>query len=95
MNRVSVNITAQNQYSSALRIAKSAVVLVDDTGSMSMTAKLQCSLDGTTWFDTGNTWTAAAYYALTNGANLYWRVGVATGAFTSGTATLHLIESLM
>lgn len=67
-------------------------MFVQDTSSMIMTATLQVSMDGSIWFSTGKTLTAEGTVLLEEGCGLLYRVGVATGDFTSGTATVHLVE---
>lgn len=92
MKHVYKDITAQNQFSSGIVVDGSMLLVVDDTSSMSMTVVVQVSLDGgTSWIDTGVTATAASRTVLENGKGLQYRVGVKTGGFTSGTATVHLI----
>jgi hypothetical protein len=88
---VHVAITGQNQWSPALQMKGPGMVIVDDTSSMSMTVSLQISIDGTTWINTGDTWTAGGVDILGDGAGLYFRVGVATGDYSSGTATVYLV----
>ncbi|MCK5015647.1 MAG: hypothetical protein KAS32_01130 [Candidatus Peribacteraceae bacterium] len=92
MERVSKDITAQNQFSDAMQVFGTCLFLTKDTSSMIMTATLQVSMDGSTWFSTGTTLTATGVAYLAEGCGLWYRVGVATGDFTSGTATVYLVK---
>jgi hypothetical protein len=92
MRHKSKAITAQNQFTDWLKIDGPLLVIVNDTSSMDMTVVVQVSLDeGTTAVDTGSTLTAEGGIYADAGFGLYYRVGVKTGGFTSGTATVHLI----
>lgn len=86
-------VTAQNQFTESLIMDGPGVVVIDDTGSMVMTVSLQVSTDDSTWVDTGDTWTAEGVDTLADGCGLYFRLGVKTGGFTSGTATVHLVAA--
>ncbi len=90
MRKVLKDITAQNQFSDALQIYGSMRMFAYDTSSMSMTVTLQVKVDGN-WFSTGKTLTAEGSELLEEGQGLEYRVGVATGDFTSGTATIYLV----
>jgi hypothetical protein len=91
--KVSVNITAQNTFSASVRIKGPGLVIISDTGSFSGTVTLQASGDnGTTWADIKE-WTAEAVDSISDGANQLYRIGVKTGDFSGGTATLYLIEA--
>ena len=85
------DITAENQFTDAVKINGPGLVAISDTSSMSMTVSLQISIDGgTTWIDTGDTWTAEGVDTLADGLGKKYRLGVKTGDFTSGTATVYL-----
>lgn len=92
MRKVSKAITAQNQFSEAIQVYGPCIMLAHDTSSMVMTVTLQVSLDGSTYFSSGSTLTAEGVAYLVNGCGLWYRVGVATGDFTSGTATAYLVK---
>ncbi len=92
MKRVSKDITAQNQFSNIMQVYGPCLFLGRDTGSAVMTGTLQVSMDGTTWFSSGTTLTAEGVAYLTDGCGLLYRVGVATGDYTSGTATVYLVS---
>ena len=88
----SKNITAQAQFTEKIKGHGQGLVIISDTNAMNMTISLQVSInEGTTWIDTGDTWTSEAADALESGHELYYRLGVKTGNFTGGTATIYLI----
>ena len=86
---VSASVTAENQWTSGKWVHDHGTVVL--SGTFSATVSLQRSGDrGTTWKDTGDTWTSAGVYTFTDYTDGYYRVGVATGNYTSGTAVLWL-----
>jgi len=92
MKRVSKAITAQNQFSDSMQVYGPCLFAARDTSSMIMTGVLQVKVDGN-WLLSGKTLTVEGVSYLEDGCGLEYRVGVATGGFTSGTATLYLIQS--
>jgi len=91
-NLATKDITAQNEFTSAIRIAKVGIVAVEDTSSISATISLQVKPDGSSsWIDTGDTFDAEGAWSF-DAAGEQYRVGVKTGDFTSGTATLYIYE---
>ena len=80
------SITAQNTFTDPVRMLGPGAWGVK-TGTFSATVSLQYRVPGdTTWTDTGDTATAAGLWAILEGADLEFRVGVKTGGFVSGTA---------
>ncbi len=87
-------ITAQNQFTAEMNIIGIGVVVVEDTSSISATIRLQVKPDqSTTWIDTGDTFTAEGAWAFDGSRGNKYRVGVKTGDFSSGTATVYLIQA--
>jgi len=85
-------ITAENQWTDSIRVRNRGVVVIEDTGSISATFTLQIKpKDGSSYVTTGDTFTAAGAWAFDAAGELY-RIGVATGDFTSGTATVYIQE---
>lgn len=82
MARTSVSITAQNTFSDSIRIVGSFNLSVSGTFVASVVA--QRSEDGTTWRDV-KTYTAPAEEVGYDPILNYYRVGVKTGGYTSGT----------
>jgi hypothetical protein len=82
MPRTSVSITAQNTFSNPIQVVGSFNLSI--SGTFVATVTVQRSEDGTTWRNV-TTYTApvetVGYDPILN----YYRVGVATGGFTSGT----------
>lgn len=82
MPRTSVTASAQNTWSDPIRIVGSFNVSI--SGTFVATATVQRSDDATTWRNV-NTWTAPAEEVGTDPILNYYRIGVATGNYTSGT----------
>lgn len=85
------SVTAQNQWTDPVQVENAAAWGATGTGWVS-TVTLQycipgnsCSASGTDWVDTGDVLTSAGVYVIPEGAFLYYRVGVKTGGYTSGT----------
>jgi hypothetical protein len=83
MPKTSVSAGAQNTFSDAIQVVGSFNLSI--SGTFVATVTVQRSEDGTTWRDV-DTFTApteeVGYDPILN----YYRVGVATGDYTSGTA---------
>lgn len=83
----SKSITDQNTFTDAVRITDHGTVRI--SGTWAATVTLQRSDDeGSTWVDTGDTWTANGVYSFTDYTDQLYRAGVKTGGFTSGTIAL-------
>ena len=82
MPRTSVSVTAQNTFSDPIRIVGSFDLSI--SGTFVATVVVQRSEDGTTWRNV-DTWTAASEEVGYDPVSNFYRVGVATGGFTSGT----------
>jgi len=82
MPRTSVSITAQNTFSDPIRVVGSFNLSI--SGTFVATVTVQRSEDGTTWRNT-DTWTAPSEEVGYDPILNYYRVGVATGNYTSGT----------
>jgi hypothetical protein len=86
------DITAENQFTDAIRIKKVGIVVIEDTSSITATITLQVKPDGSsTWIDTGDTFTTEGAWSF-DAADEQYRAGVKTGDFTSGTATVYIYE---
>ena len=91
-NLAKKDITAENQFTDAIRVKNVGIVVVDDTSSIAATITLQVKPDGSsTWIDTGDTFTTEGAWSF-DAAGEQYRVGVKTGGFTSGTATVYIYE---
>jgi hypothetical protein len=83
MPRTSVSAAAQNTFSDPIRIVGSFNVSI--SGTFVATVTVQRSDDASTWRNV-NTFTAP-FEGVGNDPILnYYRIGVATGGYTSGTA---------
>lgn len=83
MPRTSVSAAAENTWSDPIRILGSFNLSI--SGTFSATVTVQRSEDGTTWRNV-DTWTAPSEEVGYDPILNYYRVGVATGGYTSGTA---------
>jgi hypothetical protein len=83
MPRTSVSAAAENTWSDPIRIVGSFNLSI--SGTFSATVTVQRSEDGTTWRNV-DTWTAPSEEVGYDPILNYYRVGVATGGYTSGTA---------
>jgi hypothetical protein len=82
MPRTSVSAAAQNTWSPAIQVVGSFNLSI--SGTFSATVTVQRSEDGSTWRDV-DTWTAPSEEVGYDPILNYYRVGVATGDYTSGT----------
>jgi len=82
MPRTSVSAAAQNTFSDPIQIVGSFDISISGTFVATLTA--QRSEDGTTWRDV-KAYTASAEEVGYDPILTYYRVGVKTGNYTSGT----------
>lgn len=82
------SITAQNTFTDSIKVKQHGIVRI--SGTWVATVSLQRSDDDTTWYDTGDTWTANGVFSFTDFTNAYYRVGVKASGFTSGTVGLYI-----
>ena len=84
---VTASITAENTFSDPLRLVGSFNISV--SGTFVATVTVQRSTDNSTWRDV-NTFSAPFEGTGYEPEVMYYRAGVKTGAFTSGTAVLRV-----
>jgi len=85
---VSANITAENTFTDAVRLE--GYFNFSISGTWAATVTVQRSLDGATnWVDV-DTFTANSEEVGFEPEFMYYRVGVKTGEFTSGTVIVRL-----
>ena len=82
MPRTSVTVTAQNTFSAPIRIVGGFDVSV--SGTFSAIVTVQRSEDSTTWRDV-KTWTLPSEEVGYDPILTYYRLGVKTAEYTSGT----------
>lgn len=96
---VSQNITAENTFSNPIRITglgTNRTFTINISGTWVATVVLQMSIDSSTgpWSDvTGKSWTTNITTTYADGLDnqiVYYRIGVKTGGFTSGTVATSL-----
>lgn len=98
---VSSSISAQNTFTDSIRVTgvtSSRTFTVDISGTWVATVSLQRSIgDEGNWEDTGTTYTANTVTTFADGLDnqiVYYRLGVKTGNYTSGTVVASLTYSL-
>lgn len=80
-------ITAADTYTDPCRLEGYFNVSIG--GTFSATVTVQRSVDAVTWVDV-DTWTAPAEDYGFEPENMYYRIGVKSGAFTSGSVTVRI-----
>ena len=80
-------ITAQNTFTDPVQLTGNFNISI--SGTFSATVTVQRSFDNSTWHDV-NTFTAPFQGTGFEPEVVYYRAGVKTGAFTSGTANLRV-----
>lgn len=91
---VTVSISAQNTFSDSIRVTGLRAqrgINFSISGTFVATVKAQRSFDNVTWANAGSplVWTAPDEYPYNDGLDnqiVYYRIGVNTGDYTSGTA---------
>lgn len=83
----SADITAQNIFTDAVQL--SGWFNVSISGTFSATVTIQRSFDNSTWRDV-DSWTAPTEEVGMEPEVCWYRIGVKTGNFTSGTASVRL-----
>jgi hypothetical protein len=89
MPTVTKSITAQNTFSDALELVGHFNLSI--SGTFVATVTVQRSFNGTDWFDV-DTFTAPIETYGFDPSQCSYRAGVKTGAFTSGTVVVSLID---
>lgn len=85
------DITAQNTFTPGVLIQAGNKFDVSISGTFVATVWLQRSKDNSTWRDV-ESFTAPVEKTGEAGSAWYFRLGVKTGGFTSGTATVDVFE---
>lgn len=80
-------IEAQNTFTTA--VALSGYFNVSISGTFVATVTLQRSPDNSNWYDV-NSFTAPFEGVVMDPENMFYRIGVKTGNFTSGTVNVRL-----
>ena len=81
------SIAAQNTFTTAARLE--GYLNVSISGTFVATVTVQRSIDNSTWVDV-DTWTAPTEDYGFEPELMWYRIGVKTGEFTSGTAVVRL-----
>ena len=88
----SITITAENQFTEGLYVAKGKDVFLDVNGSGVMTITSQYKLPGeadSAYRDNDTDGGISGLYRW-EGAGMIWRAGCKTGSFTSGTKAINI-----
>ena len=83
----SASLTAQNTYTTVAKI--SGYFNVSISGTFEATVFVQRSTDNATWMDVDSYTAATEVYGFEPEV-MYYRIGIKTGGFTSGTAVVRL-----
>lgn len=97
---VTATITAQNSFTNSIRVSgvggqRSFTVQISGTFTATVVLQYSLGVEGT-WVDSATSWTAAVTTVHTDTFDnqvVYYRLGVKTGGFTSGTITATLTHS--
>jgi hypothetical protein len=81
------NITAQNQFTDAVQLE--GYFNLSISGTFAATVTVQRSIDNSTWLDVDTFTTPTEDYGF-EPELMWYRVGVKTGGYTSGTAAVRL-----
>lgn len=90
MANVTADITAQNTFTDKIQVIGHFNLSI--SGTWAATVTVQRSWDGTNWFDV-DTFTSNYEGVGFDAEEVYYRVGVKTGEFTSGTVAVRLSDN--
>lgn len=89
MASVTASISAQNTFSSSLNLVGHFNLSI--SGTFVATVTVQRSFDNTNWFDVDTFTSPTETYGF-DPSQCYYRVGVKTGNYSSGTVVVTLLE---
>lgn len=84
-----MNISAQNTFTAPVLVQGGDTFDISISGTFVATVVVQRSKDGATWLDV-ESFTAPAEKTGVSGSAWYYRLGVKTGGYTSGTVVAEL-----
>jgi hypothetical protein len=90
MANVTASITAQNTFTDKLQVVGHFNLSI--SGTWAATVTVQRSWDGTNWFDV-DTFTSNYEGGGFDAEEVFYRAGVKTGDFTSGTVALRISDN--
>ena len=90
MPATTASITAENTFTDKLQVIGHFNISI--SGTWEATVSVQRSWNGTDWFDV-NTFTSNFEGVGFDAEEIFYRVGVKTGDFTSGTVVLRLSDN--
>ena len=89
MAKVTASLSAQNTFTSSLDLVGHFNLSI--SGTFVATVTVQRSFDNTNWFDVDTFTSPIETYGF-DPSQVYYRAGIKTGAYTSGTAVISLID---
>lgn len=89
MAKVTASLSAQNTFTSSLDLVGHFNLSI--SGTFVATVTVQRSFDNTNWFDVDTFTSPIETYGF-DPSQCYYRAGIKTGAYTSGTAVISIID---
>lgn len=89
MAKVTASLSAENTFTDAIDLVGHFNLSI--SGTFVATVTVQRSFDNTNWFDV-DTFTAPIETYGFDPSQVYYRAGIKTGAYTSGTAVISIID---
>ena len=89
MTKVTASLSAQNTFTDSIDLVGHFNLSI--SGTFVATVTVQRSFDNTNWFDVDTFTSPIETYGF-DPSQVYYRAGIKTGAYTSGTAVISLID---
>ena len=89
MAKVTASLSAQNTFTDSIDLVGHFNLSI--SGTFVATVTVQRSFDNTNWFDVDTFTSPIETYGF-DPSQVYYRAGIKTGAYTSGTAVISLID---
>lgn len=89
MAKVTASLSAENTFTSSIDLVGHFNLSI--SGTFVATVTVQRSFDNTNWFDVDTFTSPIETYGF-DPSQVYYRAGIKTGAYTSGTAVISLID---
>lgn len=89
MAKVTASLSAQNTFTDSIDLVGHFNLSI--SGTFVATVTVQRSFDNTNWFDVDTFTSPIETYGF-DPSQVYYRAGIKTGAYTSGTAVISIID---
>ena len=89
MAKVTASLSAQNTFTDSIDLVGHFNLSI--SGTFVATVTVQRSFDNTNWFDVDTFTSPTETYGF-DPSQVYYRAGIKTGAYTSGTAVISIID---